>query len=88
MEGGKGQFPLNISRGRVGGKKLVNHEKTTLPIQEIFGKFLYLGAFIQFGANLCGKNLKLYILYIYIFEEISNLCFWGKFHFWGALSVW
>ena len=25
-----------------------------------WGNFLYLKAFIQFGGNFCGKNLKLY----------------------------
>ena len=52
---------LNISRG--GGKKnciLLNLQKTTSPIQDIFRTNFVLGVMIiQFVANLCGKNLKL-----------------------------
>ena len=37
----------------------VNHEKTTLPIQDILGTSLYIwGHSFPFGANLCEKNLK------------------------------
>ena len=42
--------PLNISRGW--------QEKCVF--YSTMKKILYLGAFIQSGANLCGKNLKLY----------------------------
>ena len=68
QEAGGGHRPiifcplLNISRG--GQEKNVFHsnlKKTTLPIQDIFReKFVFGGMIIQFVANVCGKNHKLY----------------------------
>ena len=38
---------------------ILNHEKTTLPIQDILRvNFYILGHSFQFDASLCGKNLK------------------------------
>ena len=39
---------------------LLNHEKLPYQFKLFGGKILYLAAFIQFGANMCGKNLLLY----------------------------
>ena len=68
--------PLNISRGG-GQEKCVYYTwpwKKKLTNSGYFGgKFFNLGAFIQFGAKLCGINLKLY--------------FRGKFYFLGAIFL-
>ena len=68
-----------------------NHEKTTLPIQDILGVNFYVrGNSFQFRANVCGKVLEsifqgqiLFFLWQFSGREILNICFRGKFRFGG-----
>ena len=76
---------------------ILNHEKNTLPIQDILRVNFYIwGHSFQFGASLCGKNLKFIfqrqILFSrggnFQFGEILNLCFRGEFCIGVLFSVW
>ena len=77
----KGFFwpPLNIPRGGGGVARkrciILKREKLPYQLRIILGKLLYLGVFIQFWANLCGKNLKLYF---------RGKFFWGQFFKFGG----
>ena len=72
---------------------ILKREKLPYQLRIILGKLLYLGVFIQFWANLCGKNLKLYFrgkffrVNFLSSGEILNLWFLCKFYFLGAFSV-
>ena len=69
------------------------NKKTTLPIQDILGETFYVwGHSFQFGANFCGKNLKLLqgqILFFggNFFGNCKSL-FSRQIYFLGIISVW
>ena len=75
---------------------ILNHEETILPIQDSLEVNFYIWEHsFQFGASLCGKNLKFIfqgqILFFggqfLVWENLKSL-FWGRILFWGAFSIW
>ena len=82
-------LPQLISRGARKMFIILNHEKTTLPIQDIFGVNFFWGAILfSLGQVSVGKILNLYFRGKFeFFGATLNFVLGGFFQF-GQICVW